>query len=213
MHVFSTPEIGRKRLSLQAKDFSASLDSTRIYIKDLAAVTGPPPLGKGRSAFRAAKSGWGSLRSVGAGRSDPHPARASACGLACSTSPFQGEVISACSSPALACARAFAPRFGPPDQIAPAAVEQGSPKEKPAVLADGGIFRSSAGSTYQAGAAALHWLAWPPSVASEPSFGAPVPDEPTNSLQPFGKVTSRPLALQVFFLVFGWMSHSASFDW
>ena len=34
------------------------------------------------------------------------------------------------------------------------------------------------------------------SVASEPSLGAPVPDEPMNSLRPSGKVTSRPLALQ-----------------
>ena len=34
------------------------------------------------------------------------------------------------------------------------------------------------------------------SVGSAPSFGAPVPDEPMNSLRPSGKVTSRPLALQ-----------------
>src|SRR5947207_9976174 len=30
------------------------------------------------------------------------------------------------------------------------------------------------------------------SLASLPSFGAPVPDEPRNSLLPFAKVTSRP---------------------
>ena len=35
------------------------------------------------------------------------------------------------------------------------------------------------------------------SVLSEPSFGAPVPDEPMNSLRPSGKVTSRPFALQI----------------
>jgi len=35
------------------------------------------------------------------------------------------------------------------------------------------------------------------SVGSAPSFGAPVPDEPMNSLRPSGKVTSRPLALQI----------------
>ena len=44
------------------------------------------------------------------------------------------------------------------------------------------------------------------SVWSEPSFGAPVPDEPMNSLRPSGKVTSRPLARH-----FG--LHSPSFDW
>ena len=33
------------------------------------------------------------------------------------------------------------------------------------------------------------------SVASLPSFGAPVPDEPTNSFLPSGNVMSRPLAL------------------
>ena len=32
------------------------------------------------------------------------------------------------------------------------------------------------------------------SVASLPSSGAPVPDEPTNSLEPSGKVRSRPFA-------------------
>src|SRR5688572_25246764 len=32
------------------------------------------------------------------------------------------------------------------------------------------------------------------SVTSRPSFGAPVPDEPTNSFLPSGKVMSRPLA-------------------
>ena len=42
-------------------------------------------------------------------------------------------------------------------------------------------------------------------VASAPSFGAPVPEEPMNSLRPSGKVTSRPLARH-----FG--VHSASFD-
>ena len=35
------------------------------------------------------------------------------------------------------------------------------------------------------------------SLASAPSFGAPVPDEPMNSLRPSGKVTSRPFALQI----------------
>lgn len=60
---------------------------------------------------------------------------------------------------------------------------------------------------------ALHCSCLPPSDASDPSFGAPVPDEPTNSLHPFGKVTSRPLALQVFTLVLGWMSQRASLDW
>ena len=36
------------------------------------------------------------------------------------------------------------------------------------------------------------------SVLSAPSFDiAPVPDEPMNSLRPSGKVTSRPLALQM----------------
>src|SRR5688500_5074664 len=32
------------------------------------------------------------------------------------------------------------------------------------------------------------------SVSSRPSFGAPVPDEPTNSFLPSGNVMSRPLA-------------------
>ena len=44
------------------------------------------------------------------------------------------------------------------------------------------------------------------SVGSEPSFGAPVPDEPMNSLRPSGKVTSRPLALQIGV-------QALSFDW
>ena len=34
------------------------------------------------------------------------------------------------------------------------------------------------------------------SEGSAPSLGAPVPDEPMNTLRPSGKVTSRPLALQ-----------------
>src|SRR5215203_6699533 len=32
------------------------------------------------------------------------------------------------------------------------------------------------------------------SVGSRPSFGAPVPDDPMNSLRPSAKVTSRPFA-------------------
>ena len=44
------------------------------------------------------------------------------------------------------------------------------------------------------------------SLASAPSFGAPVPDEPMNSLRPSGKVTSRPLALQIGV-------QARSFDW
>ena len=44
------------------------------------------------------------------------------------------------------------------------------------------------------------------SVWSEPSFGAPVPDEPMNSLRPSGNVTSRPFARHSGL-------HSASFDW
>ncbi len=34
------------------------------------------------------------------------------------------------------------------------------------------------------------------SLASAPSFGAPVPEEPMNTFRPSRKVTSRPLALQ-----------------
>jgi hypothetical protein len=44
------------------------------------------------------------------------------------------------------------------------------------------------------------------SLASAPSFGAPVPDEPMNSLRPSGNVTSRPLALQIGV-------QALSFDW
>ena len=44
------------------------------------------------------------------------------------------------------------------------------------------------------------------SVGSEPSVGAPVPDEPMNSFLPSGNVTSRPLALQAG-------RQSLSFDW
>jgi len=44
------------------------------------------------------------------------------------------------------------------------------------------------------------------SEASAPSLGAPVPDEPMNSLRPSGKVTSRPFALQIGV-------QALSFDW
>lgn len=44
------------------------------------------------------------------------------------------------------------------------------------------------------------------SVGSEPSVGAPVPDEPMNSFLPSGNVTSRPLALQAG-------RQSLSLDW
>lgn len=41
------------------------------------------------------------------------------------------------------------------------------------------------------------------SVGSEPSLGAPVPDEPMNTFLPSRKVMSRPLALQVAVWVTG----------
>src|SRR5690349_8583654 len=56
------------------RSFSAGKNAEKIIRGD---ERWPPPLGKGRSDFRVAKSGWGSRRAAGADQRDPHPSPAS----------------------------------------------------------------------------------------------------------------------------------------